>query len=140
MDAPRIILAFGWAALMFLYLLGDVLRIFAGHYRPGRIEGQPTQPWMWLVPAAFMIIPIAMMLLSLLLPATVLLWTTLLACVGLVVFNAIALPYEGLYDNVLIVVGWVLNGSLAWQAWVGWRTDPGLRDRDGVRAPRGSGW
>lgn len=66
-----------------------------------------------------MIIPIAMMLLSLLLPATVLLWTTLLACVGLVVFNAIALPYEGLYDNVLIVVGWVLNGFLAWQAWVG---------------------
>lgn len=50
-----------------------------------------------------------MMLLSLLLPATVLLWTTLVACVGLVVFNAIALPYEGLYDNVLIVVGWVVN-------------------------------
>ena len=119
MDALRIILAFGWAALMFVYLLGDVLRIFAGHNRPGRIEGQPTQPWMWLVAAAFMIIPIAMMLLSLLLPATVLLWTTLLACVGLVVFNAIALPYEGLYDNVLIVVGWVLNGFLAWQAWVG---------------------
>ncbi len=60
-----------------------------------------------------------MMLLSLLLPATVLLWTTLVACVGLVFFNAIALPYEGLYDNVLIVVGWVLNGFLAWQAWVG---------------------
>ena len=119
MDALRIILAFGWAALMFVYLLGDVLRIFAGHYRTGRFEGQPTQPWMWLVAAAFMIIPIAMMLLSLLLPATVLLWTTLLACVGLVVFNAIALPYEGLYDNVLIVVGWVLNGFLAWQAWVG---------------------
>ena len=39
MDALRIILAFGWAALMFVYLLGDVLRIFAGHYRPGRIEG-----------------------------------------------------------------------------------------------------
>lgn len=119
MDAPRIVLAFGWAALMFVYLLGDVLRIFAGHHRPGRIEGEPTQPWMWLVAAMFMLVPVAMMLLSLLLPATVLLWATILTCVGLVVFNAVSLPYEGLYDNVLIVVGWVLNGFLAWQAWVG---------------------
>jgi hypothetical protein len=36
----RIILAFLWVAAMLIYLFGDVLRIFAGDFTPGEIEGK----------------------------------------------------------------------------------------------------
>lgn len=119
MDAVRIELAFGWAALMFVYLLGDVLRIFAGDFTPGEIDGQrATQP-MWLAAAGLMLVPIVMMLLSLVVPTTPLLWLTIALTVGLIVLNAAGLPYPGWYDNVLIVVGFAINGFVVWRAWVG---------------------
>jgi len=44
MEAVRIILSGLWVALMLTYLLGDVLRIFAGDFKPGEISGmQATQ-------------------------------------------------------------------------------------------------
>jgi hypothetical protein len=48
MVETRIILSGLWVALMLTYLLGDVLRISAGDFEPGKILGtQPTQV-MWL--------------------------------------------------------------------------------------------
>ena len=35
----RILLSGLWVALMLTYLLGDVLRIFAGHIEPGKMDG-----------------------------------------------------------------------------------------------------
>ena len=52
----RIILAGLWTALMLIYLLGDVLRIFAGDFEPGRMQGQAAGQWMWLVAAAVMLV------------------------------------------------------------------------------------
>jgi hypothetical protein len=62
----RIILSGLWGALMLVYLLGDVLRIFAGDYESARIAGgfQPTQG-MWLLIAVIMLIPIVMIVLTL---------------------------------------------------------------------------
>lgn len=117
MDDVRIILAGTWVALMLTYLLGDVLRIFAGDFTPGRIDGEEASPWMWLLAAAVMLVPIAMIVLSLTVPYPAIRWVSLVASAFLVVFNLAGLPYPGLYDNVLIVVGFVLNGLIIWYAW-----------------------
>lgn len=40
MDVIPIKLAALWVALMLVYLLGDVLRIFSGDFKPGEIMGK----------------------------------------------------------------------------------------------------
>ena len=113
----RIVLAGLWTALMLIYLLGDVLRIFAGDFEAGRMQGQAVGQGMWLVAAAVMMVPISMIVLSLMLPFPAIRWVSLVASGFLVLFNLVGLPYKGLYDNVLIVVGFVVNGLIIWQAW-----------------------
>lgn len=122
MDPTRIVLAACWVSLMLVYLLGDVLRIFAGHFTPGRIADRPTADWMWTLAAVVMLLPIAMILVSLLVPATPLVWITVIVAGFLVLFNLSGLPYQGFYDNMLIVVGILLNGVTIWQA-LAWRPD-----------------
>lgn len=119
MEDVRIILAGLWVALMLTYLLGDVLRIFAGDFTAGEIEGQPASPWMWVMAALVMLIPIVMIVLSLTLPHPAIRWVGLVASAFLVLFNLVGLPYPGWYDNFLIVVGLVFNGLIIWYAW-GW--------------------
>ena len=43
MDETRVVLAGLWVALMLTYILGDVLRIFAGDVEPGKLMG-PDRP------------------------------------------------------------------------------------------------
>jgi len=50
----RIILSGLWVALMLTYLLGDVMRLFAGDMTPGEMDGQEATQWMWLGAAAVM--------------------------------------------------------------------------------------
>ena len=122
MDPTRIVLAACWVSLILIYLLGDVLRIFAGHFTPGRMAGREAAEWMWTVAALVMLLPIVMILVSLLVPATPLVWITVIVAGSLVVFNLSGLPYPGFYDNMLIVVGILLNGVTIWQA-LAWRPD-----------------
>jgi len=122
MDPTRIVLAACWVSLMLIYLLGDVLRIFAGHFTPGRMAGREAAGWMWTVAALVMLLPIVMILVSLLVPATPLVWITVIVAAFLVLFNLSGLPYEGFYDNMLIVVGILLNGVTIWQA-LAWRPE-----------------
>lgn len=42
-----------------LYLLGDVLRTFAGDSVPGEMQGQQAAPWMWSLAAGVMLIQLA---------------------------------------------------------------------------------
>jgi hypothetical protein len=120
-DAVRITLSGLWVALMLTYLLGDVLRIFAGDFEAGRIGGEKASPWMWVLAALVMLVPIAMVVLSLTVPYPAIRWVSIVASVGLVLFNLAGLPYPSAYDNLLIGVGFVVNGLVVYYAWT-WTT------------------
>jgi hypothetical protein len=40
LDDVKIILSASWIAVMLTYLLGDVLRIYAGEFKPGEMGGR----------------------------------------------------------------------------------------------------
>jgi len=113
----RIILSGLWVAVMLTYLLGDVLRVFAGDVTPGELGGRTASQGMWLGIAVIMLIPIVMVVLSLTLPYPAIGWVNILVAVLVVVFNLIGLPYPGLYDNFLIIVSFVFNALTVWYAW-----------------------
>lgn len=115
----RIILSGLWVALMLTYLLGDVLRIFAGDFEAGKIAGgfQPSQG-MWLLIAVIMLIPIAMVVLNLTLPYPAIRWLNIIGALFFVIFNLFGLPYPGGYDNFLIIVSFVLNALTVRYAWM----------------------
>ena len=118
MQDVQIILSGLWVALMLTYLLGDVLRIFAGDFKAGEIEGQKMTQKALIGIAIFMLIPIIMLLLSLTLPFPANRWVNIIMAIGLFVFNLIGLPtYPGAYDKFLIVVGLGLNALTVWYAW-----------------------
>ena len=117
MEDVRITLAGLWTAMMLTYLLGDVMRIFAGDFTPGEIDGQEASSWMWVLAAAIMLIPISMLVLSLTLGYPAIRWVAIGASVLLVLVNIAGLPYPGLYDNLLIGVGFVINGLIIYYAW-----------------------
>jgi len=117
----RIILAGLWVCLMLVFLLGDVLRIFAGDFTAGELAGRPAPPWMWLLIAAIMLTPIIMIVLSLVLPYPAIRWACLVAAALWALFNLMGLPYPGAYDNFLIGVSFVVCGAIIWYAWT-WPT------------------
>jgi len=117
MEETRIILAGLWVSVMLTYLLGDVLRIFAGHFEPGKINGDPGSQGMYLFMAAIMLVPIAMIVLTLTLPYPAIRWANIIVAIVVVIFNLFGLPYEGMYDNFLIVVSFVFNALIVWYAW-----------------------
>ena len=122
MDEVQIRLAVMWIALMLTYLLGDVLRIFAGDFKPGEIGGMRATPMIWFAAALVMLVPIAMAVVSVTFAGPVVRWVHIAAAVGLFGFNLIGLPtYPSLYDRFLIVVGLVINALTVLTAW-SWQT------------------
>ena len=119
----RIIVSGLWIAVMLTFLLGDVLRIFAGDFTAGEIAGKPVTQGMWLLIAAIMLTPIIMVVLSLILPYPAIKWVCIILAVLWVIFNLAGLPYKGLYDNFLIVVSIVFCGLIVWYAWT-WPAPP----------------
>ena len=118
MENVRIILSGIWVALMLTYLLGDVLRIFAGDFKVGEISGMPATQAIWFAAAIFMLIPIVMVVLSLTLTYPAIRWVSIVAAIILFAFNLVGLPtYPGAYDQFLIAVGLVFNGLTVWYAW-----------------------
>ncbi len=113
----RIALSGLWIALMLTYLLGDVLRIFAGDFEAGLIEGLPATQAVWLLVAIIMLIPIVMILLTLTLNYPAARWANIVVAILLIVFNLFGLPYPGAYDNFLIAVSFVFNALTVWYAW-----------------------
>ena len=118
MEDVQIILSGLWVALMLSYLLGDVMRIFAGDFKAGEMEGKKMTQKMLLGMAMLMLIPIVMVVLSLTLQYPVNQWVNIIAAIGLFVFNLVGLPtYPSAYDKFLIVVGLVFNAMTIWYAW-----------------------
>ena len=123
MEDVRIILSGLWVAVMLTYLLGDVLRLFAGDMVPGELQGRKASQRMWLGIAVIMLIPIVMVVLSLTLPYPAVGWLNIVVAVLVVGFVLLGLPYAGLYDNFLIMVSLVFNASTVWYAWT-WVSAP----------------
>jgi hypothetical protein len=102
---------------MLTYLWGDVLRIMAGHVKPGEIKGAKATQGMWLFIAAIMLVPIVMTVLTLTVPYPAIRWVNIVVAIVVVIFNLFGLPYEGAYDNFLIIVSFVFNALTIWYAW-----------------------
>jgi hypothetical protein len=117
MDEVRMILSGSWVAMMLTYLLGDVLRIFAGDFTAGEMDGQKATQAMWIGAALVMLIPIVMVVLSLTLGYPAIRWVNIVVAILLVIFNLFGLPYPSAYDNFLVVVSFVFNGLIVWYAW-----------------------
>ena len=117
MDEVKIKLSVLWVALMLVYLLGDVLRIFSGDMKPGELDGVPATQGMWFGIAVIMLIPILMVVLSVMLPHNANRWTNIVVAIIVTVFNIASLPYVGAYDNFLIAVSFVFNALTIWTAW-----------------------
>jgi hypothetical protein len=112
----RIILSGMWVALMLIYFLGDVLRIYSGDL--AKVQHIQFTQGMWLGIAVLMLIPILMVVLSLVLPQPVNRWANIIAAVFLFLFNIVGLPsYPSAYDKFLIIVGLVFNVVTVWTAW-----------------------
>ncbi len=105
-----------WIACMLIYLLGDVIRIFAGEFTPGEIDGNPVDPNMYLLMAVLMVIPIAMVLLSLILKLQVNSWVNIIIAIGFLAFNLAGIAgYKG-FDIFLLCVSFVINGLTIYYA------------------------
>ena len=103
-------LAMLWLALMLVYLLGDVLRIFAGDFIPGEVGGKSMPQMVWLGAAVMMLIPVVMMILNAFFKDKNMVYPNMIATSVLFLFNAFGLPsYKSLYDIFLIIVGLVIN-------------------------------
>ena len=107
-----------WVSLMLAYLLGDVLRIFAGDYTAGEMQGMQVTQSKWMVAAIMMLIPIVMVSLTLTLSFPLIRWVNIGFSVIMFLFNLSGVTsYPGLYDRFLIIVGLVFNLVTIWTAW-----------------------
>ena len=68
MEAVQIKLSAIWVAVMLIYLLGDVLRIFSGDFKAGEMGGMQVSQVMYLGMAVLFTVPILMVVLTLTLP------------------------------------------------------------------------
>ena len=118
MEAVKIILSVSWIAVMLTYLLGDVLRIYPGDFKPGEIGGRPVTQNLLLGIAIVMAVPIVMVFLSLTLSYQLNRWANIIAAIVFLGFNLIGLPtYPSAYDTFFIFVGLGLNVLTVWYAW-----------------------
>ncbi|NLD87437.1 MAG: hypothetical protein GX633_04180 [Clostridiales bacterium] len=119
MEKTKIVLAGLWTALMFTYLLGDVLRVYSGDVKPGELFGQKASQLSYLGIAAFMFVPILMIILCLLLDGNALRWINLIVTVLLFLINIVGVPsYKSWYDAFLIIISLAVNALIFWQAFV----------------------
>ena len=119
MEDVKIILSASWIALMLTYLLGDVLRIYAGDFKPGEIAGRKITQSLLLGISILMVVPIVMVFLTLTLNYPVNRWTNIIVAIVFLGFNLIGLPtYRSAYDRFLIIVGLGFNALTIWYAWL----------------------
>ncbi|MFX1277774.1 MAG: DUF6326 family protein [Promethearchaeota archaeon] len=117
MNDVKIILSFIWIATMLCYLLGDVLRIFAGDFKPGEIDGKPMTQSMTFGIAIIMVVPIIMVILSLILEFPVNSWVNIIVAIVFFVFNLVGIKSYKAYDVFLLIVSFVFNTLIVLCAW-----------------------
>jgi len=116
MEDVKIILSFIWVAVMLCYLLGDILRIFAGDFKSGEVEGKPVSHKMYFGMAIIMVIPIVMVVLSIILDFPVNSWVNIIVAIFFIVFNLAGIKGYKAYDIFLLIVSMVFNVLTIWYA------------------------
>jgi hypothetical protein len=111
-----------WVAAMFSWVYGDLLRIYSGDFRPGEMEGlegmQISPEMLWLVSAITMILPGAMVFLSLTLKNKVNRWANIVIGIFYTGYNLVGLSsYPSAYDKFLIFISIVFTALIVWYAW-----------------------
>lgn len=114
----EIILAFIWVALMLVFLLGDVMRIFAGVFTPGEIDGKPFTQGMWFSMSIMMLTPIIMVVLSLILESPVNNWVNIIVASLWIVLNLGSIKGYKAPDQFLLIVSMGLNILTIVYAWI----------------------
>jgi hypothetical protein len=109
MNDVRIILSFLWTATMLIFLLGDVLRIFAGDFKPGEIEGKKVSSNMYLGIAAIMVMPIIMIVLTLALDNPINKWVNIIVACVFFLFNLVGIKGYKAYDIFLLIISFGFN-------------------------------
>lgn len=118
MDARRVQLAVCWVALMLIYLLGDVLRLYEKGQAAAMIDGKPMTQTHLLMAAILMLVPIIMSLSVVFLPQGFAKWLSIIASIILFIINIIGVnSYSGLFDRLLIWLSLALNVFTAIWAW-----------------------
>ena len=118
MEDVRIILSGIWTAKMLSYLLGDVMRIFAGDFVAGEIDGVKVGQMVYLGLSIFMLIPIVMVVLSMTLKYPLIRWVNIIVPLLLFGFNLLGFnSFPGVYDKFLLIVGLGFNVMTVWYAW-----------------------
>jgi hypothetical protein len=116
MEDVKITLSFIWVATMLIYLLGDVLRIFAGDFKPGEVEGKKVSSKSYLGMAILMVIPIIMVILSLILEFPINSWVNIIVVIFFFGLNLIGIRGYKAYDQFLLIISFVFNVLIIWYA------------------------
>ena len=107
-----------WVAAMFCWVYGDLLRMYSGDFVPGELGGVLLTQEMWLVAAITMMIPVAMVFLSLELKYKANRRANIIVGIFYTGYNLIGLPtYPSAYDQFLIIVGLVFTALIVWYAY-----------------------
>jgi hypothetical protein len=119
MEDVKIKLSLLWVAAMFSWVYGDLLRIYSGDFIAGEfIEGVQMTQELWVVAAITMMIPVAMVFLSLTLKDKANRWANIIIGIFFTGYGLIGLPaYTTAYDQFLIIVGLVFTALIVWYAY-----------------------
>jgi hypothetical protein len=119
MDPRRVQLMVCWVALMLIYLLGDVLRLYEKGQAAAMIDGKPMTQTHLLMAALLMLAPILMAFGMVFLPQGVARWCGIIAAIALFFINVFGVAsYTGLFDRVLIGLSLMLNVFTAVWTWL----------------------
>jgi hypothetical protein len=111
-------LAILWIALMLVFLLGDVIRLFSGDTKPGEIMGKKMSQPVWLGISILMVTPILMILASIFLSQPINRPLNIIVAGLWFLFNLMGLPsYPSAYDRFLLLVSMVINVITIVIAW-----------------------
>lgn len=101
---------------MLVFLLGDVLRIFAGDFNPGEIDAKPVDKKMWLGIAVIMVMPIIMIPLTLILANPINKWVNIVVSIIFFLFNLVGIKGYKAYDVFLLLISFGFNFLVIWYA------------------------
>ena len=119
MEPHRVQLAVCWVALMLLYLLGDVLRLYEKGQAAAFIDGKPMTQTHLMMAALLMLIPVLLALGMVFLPRGFARWAGIIGSLLLFIVNIFGVAgYSGLFDRMLIVISLALNAFTAVWTWL----------------------